>query len=83
MLRTKILCIVDRVSQYIPINKTNFIHYLSSVYFMYQPVHVSDVFIAHHQEVHHIYIYIYNNGYLLFSKYQLLYIYVVPPDDGL
>jgi hypothetical protein len=26
-------------------------HYLSSIYLVNQPVHVSDMFIAHHQEV--------------------------------
>ena len=31
-------------------------HYLSSVYFDYQLLHVSGVFIAHHQEAHRIYI---------------------------
>ena len=30
-------------------------HHLSSVYFVSQPVHVSGVFVAHHQEVHYIY----------------------------
>jgi len=27
-------------------------HYLSSVYFVNQPLHVSDIFVAHHQEVY-------------------------------
>jgi hypothetical protein len=31
--------------------KTNLIHYLSLIYFVNQPLHVSDMFIAHHQEV--------------------------------
>jgi len=30
-------------------------HYLSSVYFVYQPLHVSGIFVAHLQEVHCIY----------------------------
>jgi hypothetical protein len=34
-------------------------HYLSSVYFVIQPVHVSGIFVAHHEEVYCIYIYIY------------------------
>jgi hypothetical protein len=32
-------------------------HYLSSVYFIHQHLHVSDIFVAHHQEVYYIYIY--------------------------
>jgi len=41
-------------------------HYLSSVYFVNQPLHVSGIFVAHHQEVHNIYIYIYiYNWYVL------------------
>jgi hypothetical protein len=31
--------------------KTNLMHYLSSIYFVKQPLHVSGGFIAHHQEV--------------------------------
>jgi len=34
---------------------TNLKHYLSSVYFVNQPLHVSGIFIAHHQEVYCIY----------------------------
>jgi len=44
-------------------------HYLSSVYFVNQPVHVSGIFVAHHQEEKH-------------NTYQL-YIYSILPDDGL
>jgi hypothetical protein len=42
-------------------------HYLSSVYFVSQPLHVSGIYVAHHQEVYcvYIYIYIYNNWYVL------------------
>ena len=36
--------------------RTNFMHYLSSVYFVNQPLHVSGIFVAHHQEVYYIYI---------------------------
>ena len=43
--------------------KTNLIHYLSSVYFVNQPLRVSGIFVAHHQEVY--YIYIYSNWYVL------------------
>jgi len=32
--------------------KTNLMHYLSSVYFVSQPLHVSGIFVAHHQEVY-------------------------------
>jgi hypothetical protein len=35
--------------------KTNSMHYLSSVYFVCQPLHVSDIFVADHQEVYCIY----------------------------
>jgi hypothetical protein len=35
--------------------KTNLMHYLSSVYFFNQPLHVSAIFVAHHQEVYCIY----------------------------
>jgi len=35
--------------------KTNLMHYLSSVYFVSQPLHVSGIFVAHHQEVYCIY----------------------------
>jgi hypothetical protein len=43
--------------KYICINKTNLMHCLSLEYFVYQPLHVSGLFIAHQQEVHCIYIY--------------------------
>jgi hypothetical protein len=32
--------------------KTNLMHYLSSVYFVSQPPHVSGIFVAQHQEVY-------------------------------
>jgi len=35
--------------------KTNLKHYLTSVYFVNQPLHVSGIFVAHHQEVYYIY----------------------------
>jgi len=35
--------------------KTNFMHYLSSVYFVNHPLQVSGIFVAHHQEVHFVY----------------------------
>ena len=37
------------------VTKTNLTHYLSSVHFVNQPLHVSGLFVAHHQEVHCIY----------------------------
>jgi len=36
----------------IRVMKTNLRHYLSSVYFIYQPLHVSGIPVAHHQEVY-------------------------------
>jgi hypothetical protein len=33
------------------VTKTNFMHYLSAVYFVNQHLHVSSIFVAHHQEV--------------------------------
>ena len=35
--------------------KANLLHYLSSVYFVIQTLHVSGIFVAHLQEVHSIY----------------------------
>jgi hypothetical protein len=37
---------------YVCVKKSNFLHCLPSACFLNQPLHVSDVFIAHHQEVH-------------------------------
>ena len=34
-----------------PCNKNHLMHYLSSVYFVNHPLHVSGIFVAHHQEV--------------------------------
>jgi len=47
-----ILCFVDPASRYICVMKTNFMYYLSSVYFVNQPLNVSGIFVAHHQEVY-------------------------------
>ena len=72
-----ILRFVDLASLYICVIKTNLMHYLSSVYFVIQPLHVSGIFVAHHQEVYciyilycmciyiYIYIYTHNNWYVL------------------
>jgi hypothetical protein len=46
------LRVVDRAFRYIHVIKTNLMHYLSSVYFVNQPLYVSGVFVAHHQEVY-------------------------------
>jgi len=54
-----LLCFVDRASRYIHVMKIDLMHYLSSVYFITQPLHVSGIFLTHHQEVYYIYIYIY------------------------
>ena len=76
-------------------------HYLSSVHFVIQPLHVSDIYVAHHQEVFCIYTTV--GTCCVFSRlsvglvglepgqqstekhntYELLYIYRIPPDDGL
>jgi len=39
-----------RTCKYIRVMKTNLMHYLSSVYFVIQPLYVSGIFVAHHQE---------------------------------
>ena len=52
----KALC---KITHNIRVMKTNLMHYLSSVYSVSQPLHVSGIFVAHHQEVYCIYIYIY------------------------
>ena len=69
-----ILCSVDRASRYIRVMKTNSMHYLSSVYFVSQPLHVSGIFVAHHQEAN-------RQSTKKHNTYQLLYIYSIPPDD--
>ena len=61
----------------IRVKKTNLMHYLSSVYFVNQPLRVSDIFVAHHQEIYYIYIYIY------IQQLYVLYIHSILPDDGL
>jgi len=47
----------DETKQNMYVIKTNWMHYLSSVYFVCQPVHVSGMFVAHRQEVYYIYMY--------------------------
>jgi len=58
--------------------KTNLMHYLSSVYFVNQPLHIWGIFVANHQEVYCIYTTI---GTC--SVYIYIYIYSIPPHDGL
>jgi len=76
-----VLCFVDRASRYICVTKTNLMHYLSSVYFLNQPPHVSAIFVVHHQESH------LNPANRVSTEkrntYQLLYINSIPPDEGL
>jgi hypothetical protein len=43
---------VDRASRYIHVIKTNLMDKLFLVYFVNQPLHVSDIFVAHHQEMY-------------------------------
>jgi len=50
-----------RASRYIRVMKTNLLHYLSSVYFVSQPLHVSGISVAHRQGLYYIYIYIYTH----------------------
>ena len=45
-------CFVDRAPRYTYVIKTKLMHYLSSVYSVNQPLHVSGIFVAHHQEVY-------------------------------
>jgi hypothetical protein len=44
-------------------NETNLMHYISSVYSVTKPLHVSDLLVAHHQEVT---MYICNKWYVLY-----------------
>jgi hypothetical protein len=71
--------------------KTNWMHYLSSVYFVSQPLHVSGITVAHHQEVYRIYttdssIPTWPTDIQLKNTTRTnccIYIYSIPPDDGL
>ena len=56
--------------------KTNLMHNLSAVYFISQPLHVSGIFVANHQEVYCIYT-------TICTCFIYIYIYRIPPDDGL
>jgi hypothetical protein len=48
----------DFITLHVACNETNWLHYLSSVYSVTIPLHVSGLLVDHHQEVA-IYIYIY------------------------
>jgi len=89
-----ILC----ASPYIRVIKTNLMPYLSFVYFVNQPLHVSGIFVAHHQEVYclntigtccdfQLTVFYPNptnwQSTTKHKTYQLLYIDSIPPDDGL
>ena len=77
--------LVGRASRYVCVIKTNLMHYLSSVYFLSQPLHVSVIYVAHHQEVYCIYTTIgmcrafqaNRQSTENHNTYQLLYIYTV------
>jgi len=46
----------DKLLQWvISCNESNLMRYLSSVYFVNQTLHVSGMFVAHHQEVYCLY----------------------------
>ena len=66
-----VLCSLGRTSRYICVMKTNVMASLSSVYFASQPLHVSGILVAHHQEVYCVYITI---GTCF--MYMYIYIYV-------
>jgi hypothetical protein len=63
---------------YIFVVKTNLMHYLSLIYFVNRPLHVSGIFTAHHQEVRTVYVQqLVCVIRLTYNTYQLLYIYSV------
>jgi len=43
---------INKQIVYIRVIKTNSMHYLTLVYFVHQPLHVSGIFVAHHQELY-------------------------------
>ena len=59
--------------------KTNLMQNVSSIYFVYEPLHVSGIFVAHHQEVYCVYI------QQLKAQHApvVVYIHSTPPADGL
>ena len=59
--------------------ETNLTYCLSLVYFVNQPLHVSDIFVAHHQEVYYIYVCV----FVCVCVYIYIYTHSTPPDDVL
>jgi len=51
------------------VTETNLMHYLSSVYFVNQPLHVSGIFVALYQEVYSIYT---TGTYCVYTVYLLM-----------
>jgi len=78
---------------FICVIKTNLMHYLSSVYFVNQPLHVSSIFVTHHQKVYCVYTQqLIRVGQPTDRQLKstartnsciYIYIYSIPPDDGL
>jgi hypothetical protein len=66
-------------------NETNLMHYLSSVYSITIPLHVSGLLVAHHQEVTmHMCSNWYVSYVLVDCRQAWVYAYtLLPPDDGL
>ena len=89
--------LLRRMGTKVHVMTTNLMHYLSSVYFVNQPLHVLGISVAHHQEVYCIYTTIgtccafqltvcwpaNRQSTEKHNMYQLLYIYSIPPHDGL
>jgi hypothetical protein len=51
-----VLQIPRNISLIIFVMKTNQMYYLSLIYFVYQPLHISGIFIANQQEVFTVYV---------------------------
>jgi len=51
---------------------TNLMQYLSSVYFVNQPLQVLGIFVAHHQEVYCIRVYTTNGTCCIYTVYLLM-----------
>jgi len=58
-------------------------HCLSSFYFVSQPLHVSGISVAHHQEVYCLYIYIYIHIFIYIQHVPIVVYTQYTPDDGL
>jgi hypothetical protein len=71
------------------VKSNGLMHYLPSVYFVNQPLHVSGIFVAHHHEVYHIYTQTHTHTTIGTCCAQhvpivaYIYIHSIPPDDGL